>query len=325
MANIIKEGLLYDAGLIRSATEDSFNTAERVGKMFVDIINNLSCEVVNDLITGGGNVPLSAEMGKLLSQLKLSYYDASWIFAPSLRTVENYNAFAQACSEVKVIYLGQGMIAHATHIPMESRIHIWYYSFYPSVVQCYLANENGTITLSRNIVIALADNADVTDINNRLTAAESTITDLGTRMTAAESNVTSLTSDKLSYYDVGWTAPENSSQYTVANFNALSAAITAGKQLFYEHNIAVGSVHTNKINLTVAFYNKYRQAEIWLINGNVTVEWDDYVVFADAADVEDLQDAVEALKEEYLTQAEYDEKVDEGTIDPDCKYFIYEE
>lgn len=207
-----------------------------------------------------------------------------------------------------------------------------------------------------------------------------------------ETDVNTALDGKLDYYNANWAAPESSAQYTEANFNALSAAITAGKQLFYKHNIAIGSVHANMISLTVAFYNKYRQAEIWLNNGSVTVDWDDYVEFADDADLTTVAGRVTTLegqvsdlsglttditslgnrmtaaegsitsitgstgalyvgyhntndsdyselytvsaaldlliyktKEVYCTMDEYNEMADAGTLDPNTKYFIYED
>lgn len=111
-----------------------------------------------------------------------------------------------------------------------------------------------------------------------------------------ETDVNTAIAGKLDYYNANWTAPENFAQYTESNFNALSAAITAGKQIFYKHNIAIGSVHANKIDITVAFYNKYRHAEIWLNNGSVTVDWDDFVEFAGDDDLTTVAGRVTTLE-----------------------------
>ena len=62
---------------------------------------------------------------------------------------------------------------------------------------------------------------------------------------------------------------------------------------------------------------------------NVSVTWLDPVYFPSETQVNELNDRVEAVeesvKEAFLTQEEYNAMVDAGTIDPNTKYYIYEE
>lgn len=160
-----------------------------------------------------------------------------------------------------------------------------------------------------------------------LNRATSSVNNLTPRVASAETNITSLSKSKLSYYDATWIFYDT--RWTEENFNALADAITAGNFLIYRGNPALASLHANYIRLIVQYYRGWRQADIWLIDGIVTVTWLDPVYFPSETQVNELNDRVEAVeesvKEVYCTMEEYQEWVDAGTIDPDTKYYIYED
>lgn len=152
------------------------------------------------------------------------------------------------------------------------------------------------------------------------------VQNLAPRMTSAESDITNLTNIKLSYYDADWL--QYQTRWTEANFNALADAISTGKFLIYRKNPAIASQTSNYIRLVVQYYRSWRQADIWLENGVVSVTWLDPVYFPSETQVNELNDRVEAVEEAvqevYCTLEQYQEWVDAGTIDPDTKYYIYE-
>lgn len=164
-------------------------------------------------------------------------------------------------------------------------------------------------------------------LKEELNSATSSVNNLTPRVASAEANITSLSKCKLSYYDATWLFYDT--RWTEENFNALADAITAGNFLIYRGNPALASLHANYIRLIVQYYRGWRQADIWLNDGIVTVTWLDPVYFPSETQVNDLNDRVEAVeesvKEAFLTQEEYNAMVDAGTIDPNTKYYIYEE
>ena len=160
-----------------------------------------------------------------------------------------------------------------------------------------------------------------------LNSATSSVNNLTPRVANAENNITTLSSLKLSYYDADWL--QYNTRWTEANFNALGDAISSGKFIIYRRNPAVASQTANYIRLVVQYYRSWRQVDIWLENGVVSVTWLDPVYFPSETQVNELNDRVEAVeesvKEAFLTQEEYNAMVDAGTIDPNTKYYIYEE
>jgi len=160
-----------------------------------------------------------------------------------------------------------------------------------------------------------------------LHSATSAVDNLTPRVASAEDNITTLSSLKLSYYDADWL--QYQTRWTEANFNALADAINTGKFLIYRKNPAIASQTSNYIRLVVQYYRSWRQADIWLENGVVSVIWLPQVYFPSETQFNELIDRVEtveeAVQEVYCTMEQYQELVDAGTIDPYTKYYIYEE
>lgn len=180
-----------------------------------------------------------------------------------------------------------------------------------------------------------------------LHSATSAVNNLTPRMTNAETNITNLSQLKLSYYDASWV--HYSTRWNESNFNELAQALADGRLILYLNNVVHASVTANYILFIVGHYRSYRTADIWLNNGVVSVTWGDNVIFPSTTDVEDIDDRVTTLenttvsssdfallsnrvttienntKEVYCTMEQYQEWVDAGTIDPDTKYYIYEE
>jgi uncharacterized membrane protein len=109
-------------------------------------------------------------------------------------------------------------------------------------------------------------------------------------------NVNVAIAGKLSWYDVTWIDESTTSLYTVENWNALADAIAAKDHILYKNNVAIASRHANMLRVVVNFYFGYRQAEIWLIDGVVTVEWDDRVQFSDNTSVTNLTSRVATVE-----------------------------
>ncbi len=164
-------------------------------------------------------------------------------------------------------------------------------------------------------------------LKQELHDATASVQNLAPRMTSAESDITNLTNIKLSYYDASWIYYQ--ARWNETNFNALASAVASDKLIIYKNNIAHASVHSNYIRFVVGFYSSYREAEIWLNNGAVSVQWSDYVEFPSTSEVNDLDNRVTTLenntKEIFCTMDQYQAWVDAGTIDSDTKYYIYEE
>ena len=160
-----------------------------------------------------------------------------------------------------------------------------------------------------------------------LHSATSAVDNLTPRVASAEDNITTLSSLKLSYYDADWL--QYQTRWTEANFNALGDAISSGKFIIYRRNPSLASQTSNYIRLVVQYYRGWRQADIWLEDGVVSVTWLPQVYFPSETQVNELNDRVEAVEEAvqevYCTLEQYQEWVDAGTIDPDTKYYIYEE
>ncbi len=138
-----------------------------------------------------------------------------------------------------------------------------------------------------------------------------------------EGDVLSMISNKITKYDVDWI--DNASTRTEENFNALSEAISMNYLLLYRNYIVHAVQHSTYIRIIIAYYRGFEAVDIWNNDGTITVNFEANQPFALEADLEELQEIVEGFKESFLTQAEYDALVDAGTIDPDTKYFIYED
>ena len=164
-------------------------------------------------------------------------------------------------------------------------------------------------------------------LKQELHSATSAVDNLTPRVASAEDNITTLSSLKLSYYDADWL--QYQTRWTEANFNALGDAISSGKFIIYRRNPSLASQTSNYIRLVVQYYRGWRQADIWLEDGVVSVTWLPQVYFPSETQVNELNDRVEAVEEAvqevYCTLEQYQEWVDAGTIDPDTKYYIYEE
>ena len=105
--------------------------------------------------------------------------------------------------------------------------------------------------------------------------------------------------NKLDYYDVGWI--ETSSLYSETRFNELASAIAARKLIIYKNNIAHASKTSNHIRVVVSYYSGFREANVWLNDGVVTVEWSNMVYFAEGSDVSSLDARLESVEGDITT------------------------
>lgn len=256
------QDLLSQAAVIRDATEDKENTAIRVGTMFVDFIQ--ACLDILPQLLVDGNLT--------------SGVPGASSFTLTFHTLD-----------------GDG-VAHSNSI---------------------------SIPIVNTTVAGLMSPS----LKQELLSATSSVNNLTPRMTNAETNITNLSQLKLSYYDASWV--HYSTRWNESNFNELAQAIADGRLILYLNNVVHASVHANYIQFIVGYYRSYRVAEIWLNNGVVSVTWEESVIFPSVTQVNELNDRVEAVeesvKEVYCTMEQYQAWVEAGTIDPDTKYYIYEE